>query len=303
MRVTLIHNECAGDEEQPSAQQLRDMLRSAGHDVSYRSARGDDWTAALSEPVDLIAVAGGDGTIGRVAQRMAGSSIALAVLPMGTANNISRTLRIADTPLERLISSWDRARIRKLDIGIARGPWGCRRFIEGLGVGVFAWTMPEADASVTLASLANADSKIAYALQMLKDRLAHSAPITLTATLDGDELSGDYVLFEAMSTQYIGPNLYLAPHGDPGDGYLDVVMVTEAERERLIDYLSSWQNGELRRPELPTRRGRHLAMQWTGFHVHIDDDIWPEDGATPLAAPAPIDVTLEAQALSVLVPE
>lgn len=301
MRVTLIHNAGAGDDDQPNAKQLSQLIRSAGHALTYRSTHDDDWAAALNEPADVIAVAGGDGTIGRVARRMAGGGIPLAVLPMGTANNISRTLGLVDLPFEKLVAGWHLMRIRKLDVGIANGPWGRRRFTEGLGVGVFAWILPEADASGTLASLEEADHKITYALQMLKDRLQACPPITLRATLDGDDLSGDYVLFEAMNTQYIGPNLYLAPHANPGDGRLDVVMVTDAERDRLLDYLSSWQNGEFRRPQLPTRRGEHLEMQWTGFHLHIDDEIWPDDG-TMSAAPAPIDVTVEAQALSFLAP-
>lgn len=301
MRVTLIHNAGAGDDDQPSAQQLLDLLRDAGHAVTYRSTHDDDWTAALKAPADVIAVAGGDGTIGRVAKSMPGGGVPLAVLPMGTANNISHTLGVADIPLERLVAGWRLERTREFDVGVAHGPWGRRRFVEGLGVGVFAWTMPEADASGTLATLEAADHKITYALQMLKDRLESCPPITLDATLDGDDLSGDYVLFEAMNAQYIGPNLYLAPHADAGDGALDVVMVTEAERSRLLEYLSSWQDGEFRRPQLPTRRGQRLTVQWTGFHLHIDDDIWPDQRAMA-RAPAPIDVTVEARAVSFLVP-
>lgn len=301
MRVTLLHNAGAGDDDQPDAQQLIGLVRDAGHAVSYRSTRDDDWTTALNEPADVIAVAGGDGTIGRVAKQMTGRGIPIAVLPMGTANNISHTLGVADLPLEQLIAGWHLARTRRLDIGVALGPWGMYRFIEGLGLGVFAWTIPEADASPTLASLEAADHKITYALQMLKDHLQTCPSVALSATLDGDDLSGEYVLFEAMNTQYIGPNLYLAPHANPGDGQLDVVMVTNSERDRLIDYLSSWQNGEFRRPQLPTRQGRRLAMRWTGFHVHIDDRIWPDEGAMP-PAPAPIDVTIEAQAVSFLSP-
>src|SRR5436190_11343435 len=96
MRVTLLHNAGAGDDDQPDAQQLIELLRNAGHAVSYRSTGEDDWVKALNEPADVIAVAGGDGTIGRVAKQMAGRGIPLGVLPMGTANNISHTLGVAD---------------------------------------------------------------------------------------------------------------------------------------------------------------------------------------------------------------
>ncbi len=79
-------------------------------------------------------------------------------------------------------------------------------------------------------------------------------------------------------------------------------MVSEAERNLLRDYLSSWQNGETLRAALPTRRGRHLILEWTGFHLQIDDDIWPDESAQTPMAPTRIDITIQAQALSVLVP-
>src|SRR5690348_10334149 len=218
MRVALIHNADAGDEHQPNGERLCAMIREAGHAVSYHHAHDESWQAAFDEGCDLIAAAGGDGTIGRVARKMAGDPKPLAILPMGTANNISRTLGIADLPLAELIAGWQRGFVRNFEVGIARGPFGERRFVEGVGAGVFAWTIPEADASGTLESLTQTEHKITYALQMLKDRLERCPPVKLTATLDGDDVSGEYVLFEAMITRYIGPNLYLAPESATGDG-------------------------------------------------------------------------------------
>ena len=254
------------------------------------------------EPAHLIAVAGGDGTVGSVAKRMAGREIPLAVLPMGTANNISRTLGLADIAIEDHILGWQAAPKVRFDVGVAKGPWGSTSFIEGLGVGLFAWTMPAADASPTLANLNQTDAKIAYALQMLKDRLQTCPAIEIKASLDGKDISGEYVLFEAMNMQYIGPNLYLAPDGNPGDGYLDVVMVTNAERAKLHHYLSSWQKGALRAADLPSCRGRHLQMEWTGYKVHIDDSLWPDDERSAPPPPGIIDVTLKAEALELCCP-
>src|SRR5690349_16284259 len=142
MRVVLIHNAGAGDGNQPTAESLQQLIRGAGHQVCYRATSDENWASALSEPADVIAVAGGDGTIGRVATRMVDGSTPLAVLPMGTANNISHTLGVAGVSLPELIAAWARGHRRKLEVGIARGPWGERRFIEALGAGVFAWTIP-----------------------------------------------------------------------------------------------------------------------------------------------------------------
>src|SRR5206468_13080073 len=115
----------------------------------------------------------------------------------------------------------------------------------------------------TLASLRRADARIAYALQMLKESARRCPSLTVNATLDGHDLSGSYLLFEAMNAQYVGPNLYLAPHGCPGDGAFDIVLATDSERERLERCLVNWQNGAMHRPELSSYRGRELRIQWS----------------------------------------
>lgn len=48
-------------------------------------------------------------------------TVPVAILPLGTANNIARSLGIAGTPHE-LAESWHIEHARKLDIGAANGP-------------------------------------------------------------------------------------------------------------------------------------------------------------------------------------
>ena len=228
-------------------------MRAAGHQVAYRSSHDAKWTAALEDPGDLVAIAGGDGTVADVAKRMIGRGVPLALVPMGTANNISRSLGVADVSLEQQVIGWHTARRTLFDVGVASGRWGTRYFLEGVGLGLFAQIVAEteANANATLAALHRADAKIAYALQMLKDTVERCPSVAVTATLDGQNLSGKYVLFEAMNAQYVGPNLYLAPHGKPGDGAFDVVLATESERDRLERCLANWQDGGMHHPELP----------------------------------------------------
>jgi diacylglycerol kinase (ATP) len=305
MRVTLIHNPGAGDSDQPDAQALQRYIREAGHEVLYQPCtREHDWAAALDQASDLVAIAGGDGTVGRVAKEMIGRGVPIAAIPMGTANNISRTLGLLDWRLEDWIRSWQDARRQPYDAGTARGPWGMERFIEALGIGLFAWTMPAADESWTLNNLEDADAKVTYAIEMVKDRLRRCPAMPLQASLDGKEIAGDFVLFEAMIMQYVGPNLFLGANSEPSDGCLDLVLVGEAEREKLLKYLSSWQKGRMRAPDLPTLRGRHLKIQWTGFEVHMDDQVWPEPGAENQrqCAPGDIEVLVQRDALEFLVP-
>jgi diacylglycerol kinase family enzyme len=279
MRVTLVHNPGAGDDGNPEGAELQQLIRAAGHDVVYVSCAQHGWINDLGDGADLVAVAGGDGTVGRAAKALIGRGTPFTALPMGTANNISRTLGLVDKPVPELIASWEHSRAVSFDVGVARGPWGERYFLEGCGAGLFACTMPEADASVTLERLSQAEARVAYALQMLRDRIDACPTQTLEIDLDGRDLSGDYVLAEAMNMQYVGPNLFLAPDCDLKDGLLDVVLVPIDERDRLHRYLSEWQNGALWPSYLPTYRGARLRTKWTGYEVHIDDSLWPEEGA------------------------
>lgn len=302
MKVTLIHNPKAGDETQPSAGQLVALIREAGHKVRLQSTREKGWSRALKKKAGLIVVAGGDGTIGKVCRRLVGSGVPVAVLPLGTANNISRTLGVAGMNIFQLISGWRHCEVVKFDAGVATGPWGKRYFIESVGAGLFARAMPEMDRSETMKKIADTDVKVTYALQMLRERLQKQKPLTLKAKLDGKDISGRYLLVEAMNTRHIGPNLYLAPHVAHDGGMLDLVLVAENERRRFAKYLETWQSGKQWPHALGVGRGRRLDIEWTGFPLHLDDKAWPDEGEPAPKPPLPIRIELKRGGLRFLVP-
>jgi diacylglycerol kinase (ATP) len=277
VRVTLIHNPGAGKQGRNDAGGLVALLREAGHEVRYQSSKDDGWEQTLDEPADLVAVAGGDGTVSRVARRLAGRGIPVAALPAGTANNISRSLGLVERPFEELVRSWPQARRVKLDVGIAEGPWGTRQFVEGIGAGLFARLLATSGKAIKRRKM-RPDKKVANALERLKRRAQRAKPLALKAWIDGDDISGKYLLLEAVNIPYVGSNLFLAPDSKPGDGHLEVVLVTEAERERLVKYLETWQENRERLAVLPSHRGKSLKLEWTGFEIHIDDKLWPQKG-------------------------
>src|SRR3954454_10104857 len=85
MKVTLIHNPDAGSDEQPSGEELLELMRRHGHTALYQSSKANAWQTALHEAADLVAFAGGDGIVGKVAKQMIDIDTPMAVLPMGTA--------------------------------------------------------------------------------------------------------------------------------------------------------------------------------------------------------------------------
>lgn len=303
MRVTLFHNPGAGAQTDADGDKLIGLLRDAGHEVRYQSCEDKDWKRTLQAPADLVAVAGGDGTVARVAKAMVGRGIPVAPLPGGTANNICRTLGLVDRHWEELVRGWETARRVKLDVGVAKGPWGERYFIEGVGTGLFAGLLASADPARDQAQSMPPAERTAHALAVLADQIDAYEAMALKATLDGRDMSGRYLLFEAVSIAYVGPNLFLAPDSQPGDGTLDLVLVTEEERERLKNNLAAWQSNRERLSVLPSHRGKHLRMDWTGFDLHIDDELWPQAGEVPARAAGSIDIRIGEAQVEFLAPD
>ncbi len=299
MRITLIHNPAAGRSAN-SEGALKKLLRHAGHEVRYQSSKDDGWKKALEKPGDLVVVAGGDGTVGKVARRMAGRDTPMALLPSGTANNIARTLGQLERPFEELVGGWESARRVKLDVGTAMGPWGERHFIEGVGAGVFASLLTSADKSKKLKKRNN---PVAAGLRRLKEVVARSEPMEIGARLDGKDISGRYLMLEAVNLRYVGPNLHLAADSTPGDGQLDVVLVTEDERERLLHYLDHWQENRERLAVLPTLRGTRLQIEWTGFALHIDDKLRPNEKVKPKEMAGLVEARIDGTGVRFLVPD
>jgi diacylglycerol kinase (ATP) len=305
MRLALIHNKGAGDPDEHSKDRLLALIRDAGHDVTYFAAKKKkEWREALARPWDLVVVAGGDGTVGRVARRLAGCGSPGAVLPLGTANNIARALGVADTPLETLVAEWGSGERRYLDLGVARGPWGEMRFVEGVGAGLLARMMSwlETVDNAPLEHLDDADDRVASVVRMLRARLDQCRPAAYTVRLDGRDCSGEYVLVEAMNIPTVGPNLRLAPDADPTDGLLDVVLLSEADRAAFREHLRAFFPGHNGAPALTVHRARRVELAWDGFDVHVDDEPWPEEDSKRPKRPATIVLTLESCAVEFLVP-
>ena len=137
MDVTLIHNPSSGDENH-SAERIRSRIEDAGHLLTYQSAAEEGWEDALERHRDLVAVAGGDGTVGEVMRRLAGRSMPLTILPAGTANNIAASLGLAGRSFDELIQGWVTARRMPYVLGEVDTGGHSRRFVEAVGGGIVA---------------------------------------------------------------------------------------------------------------------------------------------------------------------
>ncbi|MEO8453372.1 MAG: diacylglycerol kinase family protein [Gemmatimonadota bacterium] len=99
-RLAIILNARSGDGAAPKAQlQLEALFRGAGFDVRTTLAKdGDELRRGVEEAiaakVEGVIAGGGDGTVSSVAGLLAGGSIPLGVIPLGTLNHFAKDLHI-----------------------------------------------------------------------------------------------------------------------------------------------------------------------------------------------------------------
>ena len=265
MHVTLLVNPGAGTGA-ASEDELRRVIEAAGHAVDLRRTSKSGLAKALRDPGELVAVAGGDGTVGRAMKLLAGSPVPMAILPAGTANNIATSLGIFGDAA-RIVASWSKGEMRRVDVWRARGPWGQSRFVESAGVGLLGHLIhPEVGDELEGTDEARAEAR----------RAARTLPAPeRRVELDGRDLSGAYLLLEAMNIRCAGPNLWLARHAKAGDGKLEIVRALERDRPALVALADAFGTA---RPSLPTERGSRLRLWCTADELHVDDEHGTELG-------------------------
>jgi diacylglycerol kinase family enzyme len=291
MRVSLLHNPSAG--EGASFEEVRRELARAGYEIASEIEKDSDFGRVLDEPVEFVVAAGGDGTVRQAARALAGSGVSLAILPLGTANNIAKSLGI-EGEIRDVVEAWAQSRRLPFDLGLARGQWGESRFMESVGSGLVAVGIaaaeehPDHGKDEPRKELARAIERYAETLERLQSR-------RWTGLLDDEPVDGDFLLFEVLNVPSVGANLALGPGADPTDGRFDVVTAGEGERRRIAEYLEARSRGAEPVLELPTRHARRAEI--TGWEqMHVDDEL------RRIAEAGKVTLEIEPGAIAFLVP-
>ena len=274
MHVTLMHNPRAGEREH-SREALEAAIRESGHTVTYQSTKEKGYKKALREPGDLVVVAGGDGTVEKMARKMVGRGVPMAILPLGTANNVASSLGVSGSPTA-LIRDWSDAEVHGVDVGTVRGPWGERHFVEGAGVGLFACSIAEADEREEELERLEPRPRLKEVHRLIGRMVRRAPSINCELEVDGRDLSGEYLLVQIMNTPWIGPSLLLGPRSDPTDGQFELVLSAASERESLHRHFERRLPGETDPLPVDVHHGSRIRIAWEGVDHHIDDEMWPE---------------------------
>ena len=297
-----MHNPKAGDAEH-GKEQLMAALAKAGHHATYQSTKERGFKRALNEPTDLVLAAGGDGTTAKVACRLIDSGIPLSVLPLGTANNLARALGFVSSA-EEIIARLEGGKKKMFDVGLATGPWGERYFFEAAGGGLLAdyiYAAKKERKRKGKAENLSKEQELAHHGAQLR-RMLHEYPVRQwKIKLDGKDISGRFILWEAMNIHSVGPALYLAPFAATKDGRFDFVGVRPADRAVLMEHFEARVAGQTSKSPLPTRRFHELRISWKGSTIHLDDKLWRNKKKDKKSS-AEIKITVKPSALIILQP-
>ena len=288
MRAVLFHNPDAGMKEYDKENVLA-ALKLAGIKAHYVSTKGDGVKKALKKHADLFIVAGGDGTIGKILTQMPDRTIPVAILPLGTANNIARSLGIAGTPHE-LAESWHLEHARKLDVGTANGAWGNPRFIEAFGLGLVPRMIDAGDGGKEAMGANN----LRNGRRALRKVVKHAKPFDADIRIDGKPLKLKLLGLEVLNIAYTGPGLPLAGAADAGDGLLDVVCFEAGQRDKLMDWIDAPHRSP---PPVTCVQGCKIDIEWRDAPARVDDEFLD---ATKKAQQA--EIVCSAHAARILMP-
>jgi diacylglycerol kinase family enzyme len=271
-QAILFHNPTAGDENHKK-EDLLFLLKENGFDCRYLSTKDKDWRGFNEEEAELLIIAGGDGTVRKVViellKRKGEKRIApIALLPLGTANNIAGTLGISGGTQE-IIASWQDAIIKRIDTGRVENIPKEKFFIEGFGFGLFPCMIRQSLNQGSVSS--SAGESIKRARRSLHELLFSYTPAYCELQVDGTDHSGEFILVEIMNTKAIGPGMLLSPLGDPGDGELEVILIPAAHQHKFADYLADKLNEKESTYQFHTLKAKEVSIKCEDGDMHVDD--------------------------------
>ncbi|MDQ3886684.1 MAG: diacylglycerol kinase family lipid kinase [Actinomycetota bacterium] len=217
-------------------------------------------TAALQAGVDVVLACGGDGTVRTVAQVLAGTGVALGLLPAGTGNLLARNLDMHLNDIEgatRIALTGDE---RAVDVGrilIDDDPEE-RVFLVMAGMGFDAAIM--ANAPEALKARVGA---LAYVIAALRALKGQQTRVRL-------EMDGAAAQHRRIRTIVVGNcgrlqgGLVLMPGAELDDGLLDVVAIAP---KGIMGWLAVTGRVLTRR-----RKGHHRVEHWQAKLVTITAD-------------------------------
>ncbi len=233
--------------------------------------------------IDLVVVAGGDGTVNYTvnAMKQKGLDIALGVIPAGTANDFARALGMSTDPLlaAKQIAA---GQVDRVDCGCVNGLY----FVNIFSFGIFTTTSQR-----TPDERKHRIGKLAYMVEGIKElRTMHAVPLAVTA--DGEQFEVDALMTLVFNGETAG-GFRIARRSSVKDGLFDCLLLEKRNFFHALWAMCSHLLGG--HPKCI----RHLRAAEIIFRSGIDE---PTDVDGQAGPHFPLEVRCLAGALRVMCP-
>jgi diacylglycerol kinase (ATP) len=270
----ILHNPTAGKQEH-TKKNLVSLVKSSGFDCGYSSTKKIKWKKVKPDS-DFIIIAGGDGTVRDIAvnlinKKKAIQKLPILLLPLGTANNIAKSLGI-EGHIDDIIRHISKRNLKKFDVGSIKGGKKNMIFLESFGFGVFPELMKRME-KIEEREEATPEENLKTALEQLRNIVVKYPAKPFTIIIDGVPNTDHYIMIEVMNISSIGPNLNLSPKSDPGDGEFELVMIPENQRDEFASYISYKMSG-IEKTFVPIIiKGKKITIATPAGYMHTDDEL------------------------------
>lgn len=205
--------------------------------VPYRIQKGRNLEEALNiidESYSYILIAGGDGTVDSVvnAMKKKNINIPIAILPVGTANDFAKFIRMPADVSEACKQILD-SKPTKVDVGRINNKY----FINVASTGLFTDVSQKTDVN-----LKNTIGKLAYYLKGLEE-LPNFRRLKIKLTSKECSYDGEMYLILVFNGKTAG-NFNLATQADVTDGKLDVIIFKAVQIYELLPLFIKILKGE-----------------------------------------------------------
>jgi diacylglycerol kinase (ATP) len=263
VRIALAANRASGGGLDPEP--LLAALRERGAEAVDFGCQEDDLERAAAWEPDRLAVAGGDGTIGPVAELAGRLDVPLAVLPTGTANDFARAYGVPADPLEAAVLAVEGEHAKPLELGrLADG----RPFVNVASAGLASVAARNAQ------PLKPRLGPLAYGVGALR-AAAREHPLPVTVRAEGRTVfdGGAWQVIVAVSGAFGGGSG--VAEADPDDGVLDVVVLPAGSRAGLAK--RAWglrQRTIAQQHDVPHERAHTVEVDLPdGSEINVDGEI------------------------------
>jgi YegS/Rv2252/BmrU family lipid kinase len=213
------------------------LLQAAGvmvevHTCAPSQTAADAIRAAALGGLDCVVLGGGDGTLNAAAAAIRETGLPLGILPMGTANDLARTLGIPPDPLAaaRIIAE---GHIKSIDLGEVNG----QLYFNVASLGF------SADLARDLGAEAKKKwGKLGYAIAAFR-LLSSAKPFSVWLDHDGTVEHFKTLQVSVGNGRFYGGGMTVAAAAQPDDGALDVYSLEVAHWWRLLALLPWLRRG------------------------------------------------------------